>query len=149
MNINLTIQNPSKLRGIPTKKQFLAWIKCALGKRRKEYEILIRIVDVAEITEINQTYRHQDKPTNIISFEFEPPLGIKTNFLGDLIICAPVVRAEAKAQHKTIAAHWAHLTIHGMLHLLGYDHINDADAEVMENLEIAMLERLGFANPYI
>lgn len=148
MNINLIIQNPSKIKNIPTKKQFTAWIESALGSRHKKCEILIRIVDKKEITKINKTYRKKNKPTNIISFEFDPPPGVKTNFLGDLIICASVVRTEAKLQHKTMVSHWAHLTIHGTLHLLGYDHIDDTDAEEMENLEIKILKKLSFPNPY-
>lgn len=148
MSISLTVQNPSKIKYFPTKKQFTIWAEAALGSRRKNYELLIRIVDEKEITKINKTYRNKNKSTNIISFEFDPPPGVKTDFLGDLIICATVVRAEAKLQHKTMAAHWAHLTIHGVLHLLGYDHINDADAEKMEKLEIKILKKLNFSNPY-
>lgn len=148
MSINLTIQNPSKIKTIPTKKQFIIWIKAVLGLQHKNCEILIRIVDKKEITKINKTYRNKNKPTNIISFEFDPPPGVKTNFLGDLIICASVVRAEAKLQHKTMVSHWAHLTIHGILHLLGYDHINNIDAEKMENLEIKILKNLNFPDPY-
>lgn len=148
MNINLTIQNPSKIKNIPPKRQFIAWIESALGLRYKKCEILIRIVDEKEITKINKAYRKKNKPTNIISFEFDPPPGVKTNFLGDLIICAAVVRAEAKAQHKTMVSHWAHLTIHGVLHLLGYDHIDDIDAEKMEKLEVKILKKLNFSDPY-
>lgn len=148
MSINLTIQNPSKIKTIPTKKQFIIWIKAVLGLQHKNYEILIRIVDKKEITKINKTYRNKNKLTNIISFEFDPPPGVKTNFLGDLVICASVVRAEAKLQYKTMVSHWAHLTIHGILHLLGYDHINNIDAEEMENLEVKILKNLNFPDPY-
>lgn len=148
MSISLTVQNPSKVKSFPTRKQFTTWAEAALGSRRKNYELLIRIVDEKEITKINKTYRNKNKSTNIISFEFDPPPGVKTDFLGDLIICATVVRAEAKLQHKTMVSHWAHLTIHGVLHLLGYDHINDADAEKMEKLEIKILKKLNFSNPY-
>ena len=148
MGMRLIIQNVSKTKAIPSKQQFRAWVAMALAPRRKNQEIIIRIVGVKEITKLNQHYRKKNKPTNIISFNFCPPANIKTNLLGDLVICAPIVKLEAKLQHKTILSHWAHLTVHGVLHLLGYDHKNAKEAQKMEGLEIKILKRLGVADPY-
>ena len=144
----IIIQRISKIKSLPKKKQFETWVKQALPANKKNYEIVIRIVDTKEITELNKKYRKKNKPTNIISFQFEPPPGIKNSFLGDLVICAPFVRQEAKAQHKTITSHWAHLVIHGLLHLLGHDHIKEQEAKKMESLEIKHLKKLGFSDPY-
>ncbi|MEC7815659.1 MAG: rRNA maturation RNase YbeY [Pseudomonadota bacterium] len=111
-------------------------------------EVTIRIVDEYESQALNHQYRGKDKPTNVLSFPFEAPPGITVPLAGDLVICAPVVEREAREQHKAPEAHWAHMVVHGMLHLQGYDHIDDEDAEVMESLEIRLLSQLGFANPY-
>jgi probable rRNA maturation factor len=146
--MNIIIQNVSIVKSIPSKQLFQTWADKAYGKRKKAYEVVIRVVDIKEITELNKQYRKKNQPTNIISFNFSPPVNIKTNLLGDLVICAPIVKLEAKLQHKTIKAHWAHLTIHGVLHLLGYDHKNKKDAEKMEKLETKLLKELGFADPY-
>jgi len=148
MSVVLTLQNTSKTKSIPSKKQFKTWMEKALVPCKKDYEITIRIVGVKEITKLNKQYRKKNKPTNIISFNFYPPANIKTNLLGDLVICAPVVKLEAKLQHKAVLSHWAHLTIHGVLHLLGYDHQNDEAAQKMERLEIKILKNLGIVNPY-
>jgi probable rRNA maturation factor len=115
-------------------------------------EITVRLVDAEESRELNHTYREKDKPTNVLSFPSDLPDFLLEQMdvmpLGDLVICVPVMAAEAIEQGKTEQAHWAHLTLHGTLHLLGYDHIEDADAEEMEALEVAALSQLGIANPY-
>ena len=115
-------------------------------------EITLRIVSADEIRELNRDYRGKDKPTNVLSFPFEMPEGLPADamepLLGDIIICDSVVRQEANEQHKTLQAHWAHMVTHGVLHLLGYDHIDDDDATVMEALEIRALAEQGFADPY-
>ncbi|MBQ0755179.1 MAG: rRNA maturation RNase YbeY [Gammaproteobacteria bacterium] len=115
--------------------------------------LTIRLVDEAESQALNSEYRGKDKPTNVLSFPFEMPEGLPAEalppMLGDLAICAAVVRREAQQQHKDADAHWAHMIIHGVLHLLGYDHIDDGDAEMMESLEIELLAGLDYANPYI
>ncbi|MBK1648190.1 rRNA maturation RNase YbeY [Rhabdochromatium marinum] len=112
-------------------------------------EITIRIVDEPESAELNQHYRGRSGPTNVLSFPFEPPPGVPiSGFLGDLVICAPVVIREAEAQGKPVAAHWAHMVVHGILHLLGYDHLDATQAEQMEALETRILIGLGFAAPY-
>ncbi len=143
------LQNATKTKSIPSKKQFAKWINVGLSRYKKKHEVVIRLVSINEITKLNQRYRKKNKPTNIISFPFEPPRGIKHELLGDLVICLPIVKKEAKTQGKTVLAHLAHLTIHGVLHLLGHDHKTDKQATKMEALEIRYLKRLGFPNPYI
>jgi probable rRNA maturation factor len=110
--------------------------------------MVIRIVDEDESAQLNETYRHKSGATNVLSFPFDVPEGIELNLLGDLVICAPVLSREADTQNKTIMAHWAHIIIHGTLHLLGYDHIDDVDAQEMEEKEIALLQTLSISNPY-
>lgn len=114
-----------------------------------EFELTVRIVDRQEITELNHQYRHKDKATNVLSFPADLPDHIDIPLLGDLIICADVVRQEAIEQHKALSDHWAHMLVHGTLHLLGYDHIEDGEADEMEALEIIILNKLGVANPYL
>ena len=113
-----------------------------------ESELLIRIVDKDEIQTLNKTYRHQDKPTNVLSFESDLPVEIDEAILGDVVICTEIVAEEAKAQNKTFDEHLTHMAIHGTLHLLGYDHIESEDAKQMENLEIKILEKIKITNPY-
>jgi probable rRNA maturation factor len=108
----------------------------------------VRIVDEQESAELNEQYRHKKGATNILSFPVEIPEGIDLNLLGDLVICAPVLEQEAQQQNKVLAHHWAHIIIHGVLHLLGYDHLDDEQAEDMENKEIALLQKLNIPNPY-
>ena len=115
----------------------------------KEAELTIRLVNEAEITELNHTYRNNNKATNVLSFPADLPEHIDIPLLGDMIICPSVVKREATEQHKALSSHWAHMVIHGTLHLLGYDHINEREAEEMENLEIQLLAGLGIDNPYI
>jgi probable rRNA maturation factor len=146
--IKLTLQNPAHYQKIPSRYYFQRWIKLVLGNKIKNTEITIRIVNEKESAALNKTYRHKSGPTNILSFPFDPPPGITVSILGDLVICAPVVAKEAKQQHKSLIAHWAHLTIHGVLHLLGHDHIKDNEAEIMENIEITLLKQLGYPDPY-
>ena len=134
--------------GLPTEAEFQRWLDAAILPFQQEAEVTIRLVDVAESNELNLTYRGKDKPTNVLSFPFECPPGIELPLLGDLIICRQVVEQEAQEQNKPLAAHWAHMVVHGSLHLLGYDHIEDEEAEEMEALEIEFLAALGFANPY-
>lgn len=147
MSATVTLQNNSTTKNIPAKKLFTNWVTTAIANN-KNYEIVIRIVDKQEITNLNKKYRKKNQPTNIIVFKFSPPPTITTNLLGDIVICASTVKLEAKAQHKTIISHWAHLTIHGTLHLLNYNHKNKKTAQKMETLEIKTLQALGFANPY-
>jgi probable rRNA maturation factor len=133
----------------PDLAQFQAWATAALQEVAEDCELSIRIVDAAESQQLNRDYRGKDKPTNVLSFPFESPVPLQPRLLGDLVICAPVVAAEAAAQGKAEWQHWAHLTVHGCLHLLGYDHTNDDDAEQMESREIAILRQFDIENPYL
>lgn len=151
--IELDLQNALQTQppGLPSEADFQRWVKAVLSQcagERDEAQLTIRLVDEAEITELNATYRNKDKPTNVLSFPFEAPPGVDIPLLGDIIICAAVVAIEAAEQEKPLEAHWAHMVIHGVLHLLGHDHIDDAEAEQMEGLEITLLSGLGYANPY-
>ena len=133
----------------PELAKFQSWAAAALQEVAEDCELSIRIVDAAESQQLNRDYRGKDKPTNVLSFPFESPVPLQPRLLGDLVICAPVVTAEAAEQGKAELNHWAHLTIHGCLHLLGYDHINDDEAEQMENREIAILRQFNIENPYL
>lgn len=134
---------------VPDEKLCQQWLEFVLPQFQQEAEITIRLTDVEESQQLNYEYRGKDKPTNVLSFPFEAPEHIEMPLLGDLVICVPVVNQEATEQNKTSQAHWCHMIIHGCLHLLGYDHIDDAEAEEMEQLEIDLLKELGFANPYL
>jgi probable rRNA maturation factor len=136
--------------GVPSSASFRQWVAAALRgvRRRKPAEVAIRIVGADEGQALNRDYRGKDYPTNVLSFPAELPPALNLPLLGDLAICAPVVAREAAEQGKRPRDHWAHLTIHGTLHLLGYDHLEDAEAEAMEALETRILAGLGIADPY-
>lgn len=152
--LTLSLQKATEQKSLPTNKDFKEWILQALAVANyaKPCEVAIRLVDEEESHALNLQYRGKDKPTNVLSFPSDLPDEVLTSLkrepLGDIIICVPVVLAEATEQHKTAIAHWAHLTIHGILHLLGFDHIDDEEAEEMEALEIDALQELGINNPY-
>lgn len=147
--IKITIQSLASNTFIPSRYFLQRWVNKALVKQVGSNEVNIRLVSKKESAELNSTYRHKNGPTNILSFPFEPPPGVSSPLLGDLVICAALVNQQAKQQAKTRLAHWAHLVIHGCLHLVGYDHIHDKDAIKMEAVEIQLLEDLGYENPYI
>ncbi|HUB91939.1 MAG TPA: rRNA maturation RNase YbeY [Dyella sp.] len=136
--------------GIPSPISFRRWVEAALAgaRRRRPAELSIRIVGTREGRTLNRTYREKDYATNVLSFPVDLPPGVRLPLLGDIAICAPVVRREAAEQGKPEAHHWAHLTVHGVLHLLGYDHIEEAEAASMEALETRILKGLGISNPY-
>lgn len=144
----LDIQIASTSSQLPAATSLQLWVQTALASFNTPFELVLRVVDIAEMSELNAQYRHKSGPTNILSFPFEAPEGIDSNHLGDLVVCAPVVEREATEQGKALLDHWAHITIHGVLHLLGYDHIDDSEAEEMENLEITLLHQLQINNPY-
>lgn len=133
---------------LPSLAQFVHWATQAVQAENIEPEVTIRIVDEAESQQLNLTYRGKDYPTNVLSFPFECPEEVELPLLGDLIICRQVVEREALAQGKLLEAHWAHMVVHGCLHLLGYDHIEDQEAEEMESLETEIMQGLGFEDPY-
>lgn len=137
-----TIQYVSEANNLPNASQFRKWAKAAL---RVDTEVTIRIVDETEGQALNSIYRGKDYATNVLTF----PITEVPHLMGDIVLCAPIVAAEAKAQNKSLEAHYAHLTVHGILHLHGYDHEIEAQAELMEGLEITILAKLGYANPYV
>ena len=137
------------IEGLPTEEQIVQWATAAVQPEGDEVEMTVRIVDEAESHELNLTYRGKDRPTNVLSFPFECPDEVELPLLGDLVICRQVVEREAAEQGKPLMAHWAHMVVHGSLHLLGYDHIEDDEAEEMESLETQIMQGLGFDDPYL
>jgi probable rRNA maturation factor len=149
MSIILDFQLASEASGIPSESQFQQWLDAAVTPFQDEAEVTIRVVDEAESQQLNFDYREKDKPTNVLSFPFQQPPGIEElPLLGDLVICVQVVEREAAEQNKPVAAHWAHMVVHGCLHLLGFDHIKEDEAQEMEAEEIQILADLGLPNPY-
>lgn len=145
----LDIQLVSEADNLPSADDFQRWVDCALAQRKEDAELTIRVVDTEESHSLNHQYRGKDKPTNVLSFPFEAPENLPDfPLIGDLIICAQVVEQEAIDQGKPLLHHWAHMVIHGVLHLLGYDHIENKDAEEMEALEINILSTLDISDPY-
>lgn len=134
--------------GLPSDDQLQAWFEHAVRNAREQAEVTIRLVDEGESQSLNRDYRGKDKPTNVLSFPFDAPPGIDIDLLGDLIICRQVVEREAEQQGKQLMDHWAHMVVHGSLHLLGYDHIEDDEAEQMEALERDILAAMGVPDPY-
>ena len=138
-------------RGVPAPARLRRWARAALvgaARGRDRFELTLRIVGPAESRALNRRYRGKDKPTNVLSFPADAPARGKQRVLGDVVICAAVVAREAREQGKAPAAHWAHMVVHGVLHLLGFDHIRAADAKVMEGRERAILARLSYPDPY-
>ena len=146
--VHWDIQVPK--RGLPNVADVEVWVQAALkvAKRRRNTELSIQVLDRAAAQHYNLSYRGRDYATNVLSFPVDLPPEVRTPLIGDLVICAPVVAEEAKAQKKAVRDHFAHLCIHGVLHLLGYDHEVDAEAELMEAMEIKALAALSIANPY-
>lgn len=144
----LSIDRASQEPGIPPDRKLRAWARAVLDTHQPGAEASLRIVDREEMRALNHQYRHQDKATNVLSFPADLPPGLGLPLLGDIAICAPVVSEEAAAQGKTLEAHWAHMLVHGLLHLLGHDHETDDEAETMEALETGILTALDFAPPY-
>ena len=136
--------------GIPAEDTLAKWAGQALetGGRTADAELTVRVVEPDEIQHLNGIYRHMDKPTNILSFPFECPSEVDLPLIGDLVVCLKVLKREALEQHKSVEEHFAHLIVHGCLHLIGYDHIEPSDAQVMEPLEIKAVQALGYDNPY-
>lgn len=135
---------------VPDESAFTLWAEQVAGHVGRPLALTVRVVEETESRQLNHDFRGQDKATNVLSFPFEPPPGIAWDdpFIGDLALCAAVIEREAEQQKKAPAAHWAHMVIHGTLHLLGHDHQNDQDAAAMETLEIELLNQLKIADPY-
>ncbi len=147
-DVHIDIQVNSDSSQIPDKQDLTRWVSAAVKNHRNDAEVSLLIVDTEEGAELNKQWRGKEGPTNVLSFPSDLPEELQLPLLGDLIICAPVVEREAEEQAKTLESHWAHMMVHGTLHLLGYDHIDDTEAEVMEALETTILNQLGFPDPY-
>ncbi len=145
----LDLQIASEVEALPSESQIVAWLDATIDEANSAAEITLRIVDETESQQLNHDYRHKNWPTNVLSFPFQAPPGVKIAVLGDLVICAPVVEREAEEQQKSREAHWAHMVVHGTLHLLGYDHLSEDEAVVMESREKEILATLGFSDPYL
>lgn len=139
-----------RAEGLPTRSELEAWVAAVLARHEvaADSELTIRLVDSEESRILNRDYRGRDKPTNVLSFPFENPPGLSLPILGDLVICHPVVVGEAAEQDKLLCDHYAHMVVHGSLHLLGLDHQEDDEAEAMEAMEREILAELGIADPY-
>ena len=148
MSLGIDVQVAGGRSGLPGVAKFRHWARAALLGRRRDAELTIRIVDAAESQALNRRYRGKDKPTNVLSFPAELPEDLGLPLLGDVVICREVVEGEAAAQGKAPDAHWAHMVIHGVLHLLGYDHETDEEACAMEALETGIMAELGWPDPY-
>jgi probable rRNA maturation factor len=149
--LKILVQRASKKIAAPTTAELRRWARRALQEHVARAEMTIRIVDAKEITQLNSTYRHKDKPTNVLSFPFDMSEGefeLDIPLLGDIVICAAVVEQEAADQQKPLEAHWAHMVVHGTLHLLGFDHEIESDAVIMESHETTILTALGYNDPY-
>jgi len=144
----IAVQNATSFTPVPSDQQFERWVSAAL-RQHGDAELLIRLVDRRESRQLNTRYRHKNNATNVLSFPADLPKEVGLALLGDIIICAPIVAEEARDQHKTAEAHWAHLTIHGILHLLGHDHQLEEEASEMESIESKILKSLGFPDPYL
>ena len=149
MKPELDVQYASACQNLPRVSEIGRWAEAALEDMDSDVGLSVRIVDEPESADLNRQYRNKSGPTNVLSFPFEDPPGVDSDILGDLIICAPVVHREAQEQNKPERAHWAHMVIHGIMHLRGYDHIDDEDAKRMETEEGMILSRLGFDDPYV
>lgn len=133
---------------VPRRAQFMTWAAAALSGGTGAQVLSVRVVGAARSRSLNARYRRKDKPTNVLSFSGPGPGPDGRHYLGELVICAPVVAREAVLQQKSAESHWAHMTVHGVLHLLGFDHERDAEARKMAAREVQILDRLGFSDPY-
>ncbi|MBI5450931.1 MAG: rRNA maturation RNase YbeY [Gammaproteobacteria bacterium] len=165
MEIDLDLQRAASGVVLPDRQKFLQWIRQALAGAesaiaagadrasaavlpRQGVQLTVRIVETDESRMLNETYRHKSGPTNVLSFPFEAGELLDPPCIGDIVICAALVEQEAQQQHKSVESHWAHLVVHGVLHLLGFDHEEDRQAQAMERLEIVVMTGLGYASPY-
>lgn len=146
--IDIDVQFAVSADGMPDADTLRKWAAAALQEQAKTVELVIRVVDEAEITALNRQYRGKDGATNVLSFPSELPAEVGSALIGDIVICAPVVARECVLQNKSRDAHWAHLVIHGVLHLQGLDHQTDEEARLMEAREVRLLGELGFTDPY-
>ena len=146
--LELDVSYAARQPWVPGPRRLAGWAAAALAPARKSWVLSVRIVGLARSRSLNSHYRHKDKPTNVLSFSGAGSVPDGRHFLGELVICAPVVAREALAQAKSLESHWAHMTVHGVLHLLGFDHEHEPEAAKMASKEIQILDRLGFSDPY-
>ncbi|MBI3546047.1 MAG: rRNA maturation RNase YbeY [Gammaproteobacteria bacterium] len=149
MRLTVNLQYTVARKNLPAKSSLQRWARAALKGHRRAVSLGVRIVGAKEAAALNARFRRKKYPTNVLAFPYEAPPGPASDTLGDLVICAPLVRREASQQNKPLRAHWAHMVVHGILHLRGFDHQQARDAAIMEKMEIRLLKELGFANPYI
>lgn len=142
------IQRSEKVGSVPLDDEIACWVKLVLQHQRCSASVSIRFVDEVEVTLLNNQYRQLNQPTNVLSFPCDLSDESGLRILGDIVVCEPVVTREALEQGKNLSDHWAHIITHGLLHLLGFDHIEDRQAEEMEDLEINLLSEMGVSNPY-
>lgn len=149
MRLKLNVEYATDCAAAPSKPMFVKWARASLkGMRRASVTLGLRVVDEAESAALNKRYRRKNGPTNVLSFAFEDPPGVRTDILGDVVICAPIVQREAAALDRPARAHWAHMVVHGIMHLRGYDHENQKEAAIMEAKEVGILNGLGFCDLY-
>lgn len=148
MGIEINVIYATRKPWVPSRKHITRWVRAAFGPRRGAWELVVRVVGRAESHRLNHRYRHRNKATNVLSFPATVRRADGQRQLGDLVVCAPVVAGEAREQHKSRAAHWAHMIVHGTLHLLGYEHERSADAMRMERRERHILAALDFPDPH-
>ncbi len=148
MTLAVEVQVVTGKAGIPADTQLADWARAAWRDPARDAEVVVRVCGEGEGRRLNHDFRGKDQPTNVLSFPYEAVPGLDSHHVGDLVICAPVVAREAKQQHKAAEAHWAHMVVHGMLHLQGFDHESEREARAMEALETDILKGLGFPAPY-
>ncbi len=148
MTAKINVEYMSNASELPAEAMIAHWAQAALQGHERYVEVGVRIVDESEIIELNQRFRKKAEPTNVLSFPFEDPPGTQTDVLGDVVVCAPIVSSQAQTEGKPLSAHWAHMVVHGIMHLRGYDHETPEEANAMEHMETRILEGLGFPDPY-
>ena len=148
MTAKINVEYVSNASELPAEAMVAHWAQAALEGYERDVEVGVRIVDESEIIELNQRFRKKTEPTNVLSFPFEDPPGTQTDVLGDVVVCAPIVSSQAQTEGKPLSAHWAHMVVHGIMHLRGYDHETPEEADAMEHMETHILEGLGFPDPY-
>ncbi|MEE9596512.1 MAG: rRNA maturation RNase YbeY [Acidiferrobacterales bacterium] len=148
MTAKINVEYVSNASELPAEAMIAHWAQAALEGHERYVEVGVRIVDESEIIELNQRFRKRAEPTNVLSFPFEDPPGTQTDVLGDVVVCAPIVSSQAQTEGKPLSAHWAHMIVHGIMHLRGYDHESPEEANAMEHMETRILEGLGFPDPY-
>ena len=146
--LELDVSYAARRPWVPSSRQMARWAGAALAPVRRSMVLSVRVVGLSRSRSLNARYRHKDRPTNVLSFSGAGRVPDGRYFLGELVICAPVVAQEAREQRKALESHWAHMTVHGVLHLLGFDHEVETEAAKMAAREIQILDRLGFSDPY-